>query len=50
MFQYTSQISRVIHILKVANLTTVHSRFSDILFSDKPRFSDNFAEDRFFTT
>ena len=29
---------------------TVHSRFSDILFSDKPRFSDNFAEDRFFTT
>jgi hypothetical protein len=32
------------------NRNTVHSRFSDILFSDKPRFSDNFAEDRFFTT
>ena len=32
------------------NANTVHSRFSDILFSDKPRFSDNFAEDRFFTT
>ena len=29
---------------------TVQSRFSDILFSDKSRFSDNFAEDRFFST
>jgi hypothetical protein len=33
-----------------SHVSTVHSRFSDILFSDKPRFSDNFAEDRFFTT
>ena len=29
---------------------TVQSRFSDILFSDKSRFSDNFAEDHFFST
>ena len=26
---------------------TVQSRFSDTLFSDKSRFSDNFAEDHF---
>ena len=30
--------------------STVHTRFSDILFSDKSRFSDNFAEDHFFST
>ena len=29
---------------------TVQSRFSDILFSDKSRFSDNFDEDHFFST
>ena len=29
---------------------TVQSRFSDILFSDNSRFSDNFAEDHFFST
>ena len=29
---------------------TVQSRFSDTLFSDKSRFSDNFAEDHFFST
>ena len=33
---------------KVAS--TVQSRFSDILFSDKSRFSDNFAEDHFSST
>ena len=31
-------------------MITVQSRFSDILFSDKSRFSDNFAEDQFFST
>ena len=30
--------------------TTVQSRFSDTLFSDKSRFSDNFAEDHFIST
>ena len=30
--------------------STVQSRFSDILFSDKSRFSDNFAEDHFSST
>ena len=29
---------------------TVQSRFSDTLYSDKSRFSDNFAEDHFFST
>ena len=33
---------------KVAS--TVQSRFSDILFSDKSQFSDNFAGDHFFST
>ena len=32
------------------DIYTVQSRFSDILFSDKSRFSDNFAEDHFFST
>ena len=32
------------------NVSTVQSRFSDTLFSDKSRFSDNFAEDHFFST
>ena len=31
-------------------ICTVQSRFSDTLFSDKSRFSDNFAEDHFFST
>ena len=31
-------------------ISTVQSRFSDTLFSDKSRFSDNFAEDHFFST
>ena len=35
---------------EIADAINTNSRFSDILFSDKPRFSDNFAEDRFFTT
>ena len=47
-------LGRIIKMFVSLNLqgrpSTVHSRFSDILFSDKPRFSDNFAEDRFFTT
>jgi hypothetical protein len=30
--------------------TTVQSQFSDTLFSDKSRFSDNFEEDHFFST
>ena len=29
------------------DVTTVQSRFNDILFSDKSRFSDNFVEDHF---
>ena len=40
--------------LEIGNITcqayTVQSRFSDTLFSDKSRFSDNFAEDHFFST
>ena len=32
------------------NVNTVQFRFSDTLFSDKSRFSDNFAEDHLFTT
>ena len=40
--------------IELNNLTyligTVQSRFSDILFSYKSRFSDNFAEDHFFST
>ena len=32
------------------NVSTVQSRFSDTLFSDKSRISDNFAEDHFFST
>ena len=31
-------------------LSTVQSPFSDILFSDKSLFCDNFAEDHFFST
>ena len=38
------------HNLSDEKRSTVQSRFSDILFSDKSRFSDNFAEDRFFST
>ena len=33
----------------IIDLGTVQSWFSDILFSDKSRFSDSFAEDHFFT-
>jgi hypothetical protein len=32
------------------NKSTVQSRFSDTLFRDKLQFSDNFAEDHFFST
>ena len=32
------------------NNNTVQSQFSDTLFSDKSRFTDNFAEDYFFST
>ena len=31
-------------------IDTVQSRFSDILFSDKSRFSDDFADDHFLFT
>ena len=34
----------------VCIVNTVHTGFSDILFSDKSRSSDNFAEDHFFST
>ena len=42
----------VVHVRYIifSIISTVQSQFSDILFSDKSRFSDNFAEDHFFST
>ena len=37
-------------LLLIMYVHTVQSRFSDILFSDKSRLSDNFAEDHFSST
>ena len=36
--------------LLLDHISTVQSQFSDILFSDNSQFSDNFAEDHYFST